>query len=206
MAGYTGNNNLIASCFQYCIKVGVTGIALLFMDKFGRRPLLLFGATGMMVWQYVVAGLFATYSVPYEDSGNDTVRMKIPIERKPVGKAIITSCFLFAAEYALTWSVTIWVYCAEVWGDNAARQRGAAVSTSANCIFNFALAMCTPSSLRILHGRHTSFMQLFVFVCSLSSFFFPETKGKSLEEIVQMWKDKVPAWRTVAAWCSIPLR
>ncbi|CUM57470.1 uncharacterized protein AC631_02784 [Debaryomyces fabryi] len=197
MAGYTGNNNLIASCIQYCIKVGVTGIALLFMDRFGRRPLLLFGAAGMMVWQYAVAGLFATYSEPYNDSGNDTVRMKIPIERKPVGKAIIASCFLFVAAYALTWGVTIWVYCAEVWGDNAARQRGAAVSTSANWIFNFALAMYTPSSFKNITWKTYIIYATFcacMFIHVL--FFFPETKGKRLEEIGQMWQDKVPAWRT----------
>lgn len=197
MAGYTGNNNLIASCIQYCIKVGVTGIALLFMDRFGRRPLLLFGAAGMMVWQYAVAGLFATYSEPYNDSVNDTVRMKIPIERTPVGKAIIASCFLFVAAYALTWGVTIWVYCAEVWGDNAARQRGAAVSTSANWIFNFALATYTPSSFKNITWKTYIIYATFcacIFIHVL--FFFPETKGKRLEEIGQMWQDKVPAWRT----------
>lgn len=47
----------------------------------------------MMIWQYVVTGLFATYSVPYDDSGNDTVRMEIPIERKPVGRLLSPHAF-----------------------------------------------------------------------------------------------------------------
>jgi sugar porter (SP) family MFS transporter len=197
MAGYSGNNNLIASCIQYCLKVGVTGVALLFMDKFGRRPLLLFGAAGMMVWQYAVAGLFATYAVQIENPDNDTVRMRIPLDQKAVGKAIIASCFLFVCCYAGTWGVTIWVYCAEVWGDNAARQRGAAISTAANWIFNFALAMYTPSSFKnitwktyIIYATFCACMFIHVF------FFFSETKGKRLEELGLMWQEKVPAWRS----------
>ncbi|CUM57495.1 unnamed protein product [Debaryomyces tyrocola] len=198
MAGYTGNANLIASSIQYVLKTVVTGVSLLFIDKFGRRYILVIGGVLMMAWQYAVAGLLATYADSVDAlGGNDTIRIKIPEGRKPVAKAVIASCYLFVVSYAGSWGVCVWVYYSEVWGDNASRQRGAAIATSANWLFNFALAMYTPSAFKnitwktyIIYATFCACMSIHVF------FFYPETKGRRLEEIGQMWDEHVPAWRS----------
>ena len=36
-------------------------------------------------------------------------------------------------------------------------------------------------------------------------FFFPETKGKRLEEIAQIWEEKIPAWKTTNWQPHVPL-
>ena len=54
MAGYSGNSNLVASSIQYVINTCVTVPALYFIDKVGRRPLLIGGATMMMAFHSVL--------------------------------------------------------------------------------------------------------------------------------------------------------
>jgi hypothetical protein len=50
MAGLTGNNLLVSSSIQYVINVVMTVPALLYVDRWGRRPTLLVGATFMAIW------------------------------------------------------------------------------------------------------------------------------------------------------------
>lgn len=173
MAGYSGNANLIASSIQYVLKTVVTGVSLLFIDKFGRRPILLVGAALMMAWQYAVAGVLATYAKPIDKLGNnDTVRLKIPEDKKPVAKAVIASCYLFVVSYAASWGVCVWVYYSEAWGDNVSRQRGTAIATAANWIFNFALAMYTPSAIKNITWKTYIIYATFCACMFIHVFFF----------------------------------
>lgn len=206
MAGYEGDTNLIPSLIQYIINAAITVPSLYLLDKVGRRTILLFGAVAMMSWQFGVAGILATYSEPHVFEGNDTVRITIPDSHKSAAKGVIACCYLFVASFASSWGVGIWVYCSEVWGDSQSRQRGAAVATAANWLFNFAIAMFTPSSFKnitwktyIIYAVFCACMFVHVF------FFFPETKGKRLEEIAQIWEEGVPAWKTGSWQPSVPL-
>lgn len=207
MAGYSGNANLVASSIQYVLNTVTTIPALYLMDKVGRRPLLLGGAIMMMAWQFGVAGLLATYSEPVLNvGGNDSVRIRIPDDRKSAAKGVIACCYLFVVSFASTWGVGIWVYCSEVWGDSASRQRGASVSTAANWIFNFAIAMYTPSSFKNITWKTYIIYATFCACMAIHVYFgFPETKGKRLEEIGQMWEEHIPAWRSASWEPTVPI-
>jgi hypothetical protein len=50
MAGLSGNNLLVSSSIQYVINVAMTVPALLYVDRWGRRPTLLIGALLMATW------------------------------------------------------------------------------------------------------------------------------------------------------------
>lgn len=206
MAGISGNANLVSSSIQYVLNFVCTVAALFLMDKIGRRPLLLGGAVMMTIWQFAVAGLLATYSVPYPDSGSTSVTIKIPDSDKPAANGVIASCYLFVCSFAVSWGVVVWVYVSEMWGDSVSRQRGAALATAANWIFNFAIAMFTPPAFANINWRTyiiyaaccvAMFIQVF--------FFFPETKGKRLEEIDQIWTEKVPAWKSASYKPAVPI-
>lgn len=198
MAGYSGNSNLVASSIQYVINVVMTVPALLFIDRWGRRPLLLIGATLMMTWLFAEAGLFATYGTSVPEL-NDNTNIRMVVHYKPAAKAIIACSYLFVASFAPTWGPGIWIYCSEIF---PLRQRALAngLTAAANWIFNFAIAMFTPVAFTnitwktyIIYGVFC--VAMFVHVAVL----FPETKGKTLEEIEQMWEARIPAWRT-ASW------
>ncbi|KAL1575130.1 MFS domain-containing protein [Candida albicans] len=206
MAGYSGNSNLVASSIQYVINTCVTAPALYFIDKIGRRPLLIGGATMMMAFQFGLAGILGQYSIPWPDSGNDSVNIRIPEDNKSASKGAIACCYLFVASFAFTWGVGIWVYCAEIWGDNRVAQRGNAISTSANWILNFAIAMYTPTGFKNISWKTYIIYGVFCFAMATHVYFgFPETKGKRLEEIGQMWEERVPAWRSRSWQPTVPI-
>ncbi|KAF6006421.1 high affinity glucose transporter [Brettanomyces bruxellensis] len=201
MAGYTGNTNLVASSIQYVLNTVLTIPALFLLDKIGRRPVLMVGALLMMIFQFAVAGILGTYSEPVSSvGGDDTIRIRIPDSNKSAARGVIAMCYLFVCSFASTWGVGIWLYCSEVWGDNAIRQRGASLSTAANWIFNFAIGMYTPSSFKNITWKTYCIYATFC-ACMFFHvmFFFPETKGKRLEEIAQIWDEHIPAWET-ASW------
>ena len=58
MANLKGNNVLLSSSIQYVINVIMTIPALLWLDKWGRRPTLLVGALLMMTWLFIDGGKF----------------------------------------------------------------------------------------------------------------------------------------------------
>ena len=57
MAGLTGNTNLISSSIQYVINFVMTIPAIIYIDKWGRRPMLLIGTFLMGFWLMLVGGL-----------------------------------------------------------------------------------------------------------------------------------------------------
>ncbi|KAF6070323.1 Sugar (and other) transporter family protein [Candida albicans] len=177
MAGYSGNSNLVASSIQYVINTCVTAPALYFIDKIGRRPLLIGGATMMMAFQFGLAGILGNYSVPWPESGNDSVNIRIPLDNKSAQR-----CHCLVA------------------------QRGNAISTSANWILNFAIAMYTPSGFKNISWKTYIIYGVFCLAMGTHVYFgFPETKGKRLEEIGQMWEENVPAWRSRSWQPTIPI-
>ncbi|KAI5961207.1 uncharacterized protein KGF55_004132 [Candida pseudojiufengensis] len=206
MAGYSGNANLVASSIQYVLNVVCTVPALLLFDKIGRRPLLIGGAISMMIWQFGLAGILGSYSKPWADSGNDAVNIRIPESNKAASNGAIACSYLFVCSFASTWGVGIWVYCSEIWGDNRISQRGNALSTSANWILNFAIAMYTPSGFKNITWKTYIIYGVMCLAMAIHVYFgFPETRGKRLEEIGQMWEEKVPAWRSASWQPTIPI-
>ncbi|CAK9438541.1 uncharacterized protein LODBEIA_P27650 [Lodderomyces beijingensis] len=206
MAGKTGNTNLVASSIQYVLNTVCTIPALFVVDRIGRRPLLMGGAIFMMIFQFGLAGILGAHAVPWPDSPNPTVTIKIPEDNKSASHGAIACAYLFVVGFASTWGVTTWVWVAEAWGDNRIAQRGNSLATAANWIMNFAIAMYTPSGFKsiswktyIIYGVFCLCMLIHVYVG------FPETRGKRLEEIGQMWDENVPAWRSASWQPTVPL-
>ncbi|CCE66064.1 hypothetical protein TPHA_0O00950 [Tetrapisispora phaffii CBS 4417] len=198
MAGHTGNNTLVSCSIQYVLNVVMTIPALFLVDKVGRRPLLLIGGVLMFSWLFAVSGLLATYSIPAPDGfeGDDTVRIRIPDENKSAADGVIACCYLFVCSFAPTWGVGIWLYCSEIF-NNKERAKGSALSTSVNWIFNFAIALFVPSAFKNITWKTYIVFGVFSVALTIQTYFmFPETKGKSLEEIDMMWAANLPAWRT----------
>ncbi|ODQ83089.1 hypothetical protein BABINDRAFT_31609 [Babjeviella inositovora NRRL Y-12698] len=207
MAGMTGNINLVSSSIQYVINVVMTIPALLFIDKVGRRPLLLVGAVLMMTWLFASAGLLATYSQPQPNGfdGNNTVRISIPDTEGKAAKAVIACSFLFVASFAPTWGPGIWLYCSEIFPTHQ-RAKASALCAAFNWIFNFALSMFVPSAFRnITWKTYIVFGVMCIAMFFHVYFMFPETRGKTLEEISKMWDENIPAWKTTSYIPDMPI-
>lgn len=198
MAGLSGNANLVASSIQYVINVVMTILALFFIDRWGRRIPLLIGSTLMMTFMFANAGIMASYGKPAPPGGVDNVPEESwdMSEAQSAAKGIIACTYLFVASYAPTWGPVSWIYPPELF---PLRLRGKAVgvTTASNWIFNFALSYFVPPAFEnikwkvyILFGVFCAAMTLHVF------FFFPETAGKTLEEVDSMFQTDIKPWQT----------
>lgn len=134
MAGLSGNVGLIASSIQYVINVIMTIPALIWMDRWGRRPMFVIGAVLMMTWLFANAGLMATYGSPAPPGGLDNIaEQSWQIHGSPAN-AVIACTYLFVASYAPTWGPASWVYPPELFPLRV-RGKAVALTTSSNWIF-----------------------------------------------------------------------
>ncbi|ODQ83218.1 hypothetical protein BABINDRAFT_170202 [Babjeviella inositovora NRRL Y-12698] len=197
MSGQTGNNNLVSSSIQYVIGVVITIPGIFLYDRVGRRTVLLWGAFLMCVFLFTASGLLAVYSHPVDlVDGNPGIRISIDPEHANASKAVIACTYLFVASFSPTWGPCIWVYCSEIF---PTRQRAKAngLCASFNWIFNFALALFVPTAFKNITWKTYTLFATFCATMFIQTYFmFPETKGKTLEEIEQMWAEKIPAWRS----------
>ncbi|EMC95622.1 hypothetical protein BAUCODRAFT_122930 [Baudoinia panamericana UAMH 10762] len=196
MANLSGNANLTSGGIQYALFIVFTLVTYLFIDKTGRRPLLIYGAHGMAVCHYVIGGMLLSYgeAVPGGVQGNANVLVRV--SGSPA-YTVIAFSYLLIIVYALTLAPIAWVYAAEVWSLET-RAYGMSIAALGNWIFNFALGMFIPSGFRNTGGGlFLVFGTLCVLAAIQSFLLYPETARKSLEEIETMFhKSRPKPWRT----------
>jgi len=129
MAGL-GSNVLLPSSVQFVINVVMTVPALLYVDRWGRRPTLLIGAFLMMTWLFINAALFAHYGVKPRPKQFPSAAESTAITGAPA-KAVIACTYLFVASFAPTWGPVSWIYPPELYPLRV-RGKAVALSTSAN--------------------------------------------------------------------------
>jgi SP family arabinose:H+ symporter-like MFS transporter len=145
-----------------------TIVAMLFIDRWGRRGLFLVASGGMAVSLTVLA--FALH-----------VTAIAPI-------VIFGSVLVYVAFFAVGLGPGVWVYMAEIF---PTRVRGRATSIATTALWTACLAV-TLTFLSIVEALGISAAFLLYAILSLVTFVFvwmwvPETRGRSLEEIQNMW-------------------
>ncbi|QRW03739.1 Sugar (and other) transporter [Ceratobasidium sp. AG-Ba] len=91
--------------------------------------------------------------------------------------------FVFNSFFAVGWLGMTWLYPAEI-TPLRIRQPANALSTASNWAFNFMVVMVTgPAFQNIGYHTYTVFACLNAFIIPIVYFFFPETAGKSLEDM-----------------------
>ncbi|KAA8896451.1 glucose transporter [Sphaerosporella brunnea] len=194
MAGLTGNINLVSSSIQYVIFLLTTVVTLAMIDRIGRRPLFVYGGILMGALNFAVAGLMANYGHHVDGVGNNA-NVVWQVTGRPA-KGIIACTYLFVAVYGFTWAPCTWIYVSEIFPLQY-RAKGVGLATSANWAFNFALAYFVPPAFHNIIWRTYIIFGVFCFCGVVHSFFmFPETCGKTLEEIDQLFEEGVPAWKS----------
>jgi len=103
MAGLDGNFTLIAASIQYVINVAMTVPALLFMDRWPRRRLMIAGSSLMAMWLFIEAGLMAGFGHSVPGGLNGVSSVTWVVDNSGASKAIIACSYLFIATYASTW-------------------------------------------------------------------------------------------------------
>ncbi|KAF2724271.1 sugar transporter [Polychaeton citri CBS 116435] len=196
MAGLEGNINLISSGVQYALFIVFTVCTFFFIDKTGRRPLLIYGATAMGICHFVVGGLLGSYGVPVPEGVQGNANVKIQVSGGPANTVIAFS-YLLIIIYALTLAPVAWVYAGEIWSLET-RAQGMGIAALGNWLFNFALGLFLPPAFRNISWKTFIVFGVLCLGAAAQAFFsYPETARKSLEEIEEMFKKGGPRpWQT----------
>jgi len=161
------------SAVQFQVLIGIinlifTVVALLKIDSWGRRPLLIGGMIAVCISLIGIGSLFLTGTA----SGIWTV---------------VLLC-VYIGSLAISINAVIWVLTGEIYPTHI-RGRAMSVATFANWSTNFAAAFLFPWYVSKT-GMGAGFFTFAAFCLAGTIFFWklvPETKGKSLEEIERMW-------------------
>lgn len=166
-AGVEINNALLQTSLVGLINFIFTFVAILFIDKAGRRFLYLVGSTGMVITLILLAISFLL---------------------KMNGIFTLISILLFIAFFSSCIGPVFWTLVSEIF-PNRIRGKAVAFASFTQWIFNFLVVLLFPHFLASVGAPATFFfLAVMSFLQLLYTYLYiPETKGKSLEEIEKLW-------------------
>ncbi|KAG8978844.1 hypothetical protein FRB94_013114 [Tulasnella sp. JGI-2019a] len=173
--GYTGTTPaLLASGVYGVVKVVATAIFIFFfVEKFGRKWSLFFGALAMGVLFYIVGAVFKTHPPVVRTDGYVA----------PASRAMAGLIYLYVVAYSFSWGPLPWVYVSDIF-PNRTRHYGLAIASASQWLFNFTISKITPFMESALgYKLFITFATINILGMATFAFLIPETKGKSLEEM-----------------------
>jgi sugar porter (SP) family MFS transporter len=166
MAGFDKEHSYLQPVYIGAANLFFTFFAMMFIDKFGRKKLLLIGAAGMIVFLGLTARAF---NMPGVTDPN-----------------VLYYLIGFIAFFAFSQGAVIWVFISEIF-PNSVRSQGMSLGSFTHWIMAAIISWTFPV---IVEGSPNGGFYSFIFytVMMFLSFLFiwkfiPETKGKSLEQI-----------------------
>ena len=162
-AGYGANDIFLNIVITGTINVIFTLVAMMLVDRVGRRPLLLVGCLGVGISHLLCAWAYHAHWR---------------------GEVILMLTLSAIACYALTLAPVVWVLIAEIF-PNQIRSQGVSVAVSALWIASFVLTYSFPLLNAKLGtgGTFTGYAIICLFGFVFVFFSVSETKGRSLEQI-----------------------
>jgi SP family xylose:H+ symportor-like MFS transporter len=171
--GASTNSALLQTIIIGAANVGFTLVALVSVDRWGRKPLLITGALIMAVSMIALGFLFNFHAV---------------------GVWALVAVVAYIAGFALSWGPVVWVLLAEIF-PNSIKGKAMGIAVAVQWIANLFVS----ASFKVLDGNsllnamfnHGFAYWIYGAMSLLAAWFVmrfvPETKGRSLEAIQQLW-------------------
>jgi len=161
------NASMLQTVIMGAVNVAFTIIAIRTVDRWGRKPLLLIGSSGMALGMFGVALL---------------------AENNIFGIGTLIFIIIYTASFMMSWGPICWVLLSEIF-PNKIRGQAMAIAVAAQWAANFLISSTYPPMIDFSGGMTYGFYGL---MSVLSAVFVwkmvPETKGKSLEQLENVWK------------------
>jgi len=170
-------NPMMQTVIMGIVNITFTLVAVFTVEKLGRKPLLISGSLGMALGALGVAVTF----------GNESLSIVTMLSIM-----VYSACFMFS------WGPICWVYISELF-PNTIRGAATAIAVAFQWIFNF-IVSSTFGPLFNMHLTpgddfgHWFTYGLYGIICVIAALFVwklvPETKGKSLEDMSKLWRER----------------
>lgn len=176
--GFGESDALLITVLTSVTNIAVTIVAIMLVDKVGRRPMLLVGSLGMTASLGLMALCFSFSTVTVAADGTEAVSLGAPWST-----LALIAANAFVVFFGATWGPLTWVLLGEMF-PNRIRASALAVAAAAQWAANFVVSTTFPAlaavGLSFAYGLY-ALMALLSFVFVLK--YVAETKGKTLEEM-----------------------
>ena len=164
--------------------LGSTFIGLFFIERWGRRRLMILGAFGQCCCWLAIALLL-----------DQAERTRPPFgQQRQLAAAAVLFFFLFNCFFGAGWQGVSWLYPTEI---NSTRYRisGMSYGVATNWLINFAVVFVTPLGIARLGPKfYIIWTLLNGFIIPIIWLFYPETAGRSLEDIDRIFEAHPTVW------------
>lgn len=173
--GASTNSSLLQTIIVGIDNLTFTVVAILAVDKFGRKPLMIIGALGMAVSMFALGTTFYTHNE---------------------GLLALVFILLYTAFFAMSWGPVTWVLLSEIFPNSIRGAMSIAVAAQwiANWLVSFTFPILNDNQMLTQHFNHGFSYWIYGVMGILAALFVwklvPETKGKTLEQIEKFWTKK----------------
>jgi SP family xylose:H+ symportor-like MFS transporter len=182
--GATTDTSLWQTIIVGLANLVFTVVAILTVDRWGRKPLLIVGALVMAVAMLTLGILF---------------------QARMVGLGALSAVVVYCAGFALSWGPVTWVLLSEMF-PNAIKSRALPIAVAAQWITNLLVSwsfkvLDSNSTLNNLfnHGfAYWIYGVMGVLAAAFVYFWVPETKRQTLEGIQNLWSRSAGAYQRVS--------
>jgi MFS transporter, SP family, xylose:H+ symportor len=171
--GASTNSSLLQTIFVGAVNLIFTVVAIVTVDKFGRKPLMIIGALGMALSMALLGFAFFTHHE---------------------GVAALVFMLSYTAFFAMSWGPVTWVMLSEIFPNSVRSAMSIAVAAQwiANWMVSLTFPIMNDNQWLTQQFNHGFAYWIYGIMGILAAVFVwklvPETKGKSLEEIEKLWK------------------
>lgn len=172
-------NPMVQTVIMGIINLLFTLLAVFTVEKWGRKPLLICGSAGMAVGAFGVALSNLVSGMPPMVS--------------------VVSIMVYSASFMFSWGPICWVLISEIF-PNTIRGAAVAIAVAFQWIFNFIVSSTFVPMYNMSLGDmgekfgHTFAYSLYGVICVIAALFVwrlvPETKGKTLEDMTNLWRER----------------
>jgi SP family xylose:H+ symportor-like MFS transporter len=171
------DNPMVQTVIMGVVNISFTLVAVFTVEKVGRKPLLITGSIGMAIGAFLVALTF----------GNATFKL-----------VTMVAIMIYSASFMMSWGPICWVLIAEIF-PNTIRGKAVAIAVAFQWIFNWIVSSTFVPMFNMHLTEGDNFGHWFTYglygvMCVLAALFVwrlvPETKGKTLEDMTNLWRKR----------------
>ena len=165
--GASGDASMMQTIVMGIVNIIFTLVAIFTVDKFGRKPLLIIGSTGMMI------GMIALAVFSFTDM---------------IGIGALIFIIIYTASFMMSWGPICWVLISEIF-PNTIRSQAVAIAVAMQWVANFLVSSTFPSlSAWSVGGTYLIYAIMALLSIVFVWKFVRETKGKTLEDMSALWR------------------
>ncbi|KAL7318466.1 hypothetical protein PS15m_001707 [Mucor circinelloides] len=194
---------LFANGISGSINLLATIPAMIFIDRWGRRPTMIIGAilcsvcicvlailSGVHGFAYSTADSILQQDMPSANTGKSGNPLYLIFDANGATIGFLIVMYVCVAIYSCTWGTLGWIYPAELYSQGV-RAKALGISTASNWLFTYAVLQLTPIMLQKIYWRtYVLFSAMCLVIAVIVHWQFPETSGKSLEEVDLIFSGK----------------